>query len=228
MENRKPFELKNLILVYNAFQVMFSLWLVYEFLVSGWWNEYSFKCQPIDQRNSGNPLRMAKVSWWYFISKFTEFTDTFFFVLRKKFNHISVLHIIHHGLMPMSGKCKDLRNKFKLRLSFLVWWGLKFLPGGHSTFFGMANASVHAIMYFYYFLAALGPEYQKYLWWKKHLTTLQMAQFIIIMYHAFQLLFIDCEYPNALAYFIGCHAIGFFILFAFYFKQTYGVKKKQK
>lgn len=35
-----------------------------------------------------------------------------FFVMRKKFNHVSKLHVIHHGIMPMS-----------------VWFGVKFTPG---------------------------------------------------------------------------------------------------
>lgn len=35
-----------------------------------------------------------------------------FFVLRKKNSHISTLHVIHHGVMPMS-----------------VWFGVKFTPG---------------------------------------------------------------------------------------------------
>ncbi|KAG5872505.1 hypothetical protein JTB14_015450 [Gonioctena quinquepunctata] len=30
MENRKPFELKSLLIVYNLFQVIFSTWLFYE------------------------------------------------------------------------------------------------------------------------------------------------------------------------------------------------------
>lgn len=51
---------------------------------------------------------MASLSWWYYISKYLEFVDTFFFVVRKKFSHISTLHVIHHGVMPMS-----------------VWWGGK-------------------------------------------------------------------------------------------------------
>jgi len=34
-------------------------------------------------------------------------------------------------------------------------------------------------MYSYYFLAALGPEMQKYLWWKKYLTRLQIVSKII-------------------------------------------------
>lgn len=103
---------------------------------------------------------------------------------------------------------------------------MKFLPGGHSTFFGMLNASVHVIMYGYYCLAALGPRYQKFLWWKKYLTTIQMIQFCLIMIHAFQLFFIDCDYPKGLAYYIGCHAIGFFCLFSHFYKKTY-VNKKQ-
>jgi hypothetical protein len=32
-------------------------------------------------------------------------------------------------------------------------------------------------MYSYYLLAALGPEVQKYLWWKKYLTTLQIVSY---------------------------------------------------
>ena len=120
---------------------------------------------------------MAQGCWWYFISKFAEFFDTvgppqspntkismhssfqFFFVLRKKNDHISTLHVIHHGVMPMS-----------------VWFGVKFTPGGHSTFFGFLNTFVHIIMYTYYLVAALGPQYQKYLWWKKYLTTIQMVK----------------------------------------------------
>lgn len=51
--------------------------------------------------------------------------------------------------------------------------------GGHSTFFGMLNTFVHIVMYSYYLLAALGPKVQKYLWWKKYLTALQMVSFFI-------------------------------------------------
>lgn len=30
-------------------------------------------------------------------------------------------------------------------------------------------------MYFYYMLAAMGPQYQKFLWWKKYMTELQIV-----------------------------------------------------
>lgn len=110
MENRKPFELRTWILWYNAGQVIFSCWLVYELLVSGWGNDYSYRCQPIDRSNTGKPMRMVAASYWYFIAKLTEFADTLFFVLRKKFNHVSSLHVIHHGIMPVSGETDDHLN----------------------------------------------------------------------------------------------------------------------
>ena len=41
--------------------------------------------------------------------------------------------------------------------------------------FGTINSFVHTIMYLYYGLAAMGPHMQKYLWWKKHLTKVQLV-----------------------------------------------------
>jgi len=49
-------------------------------------------------------------------------------------------------------------------------------PGGHGTLLGVVSSFVHIIMYTYYLLAAHGPTVQKYLWWKKHLTSLQLVR----------------------------------------------------
>lgn len=212
MENRKPMDLRYVLIAYNLFQVLFSAWLFYELSMSGWLTgHYSLRCQPVDYSNHPVTLRMVNVCWWYYFSKFTEFFDTIFFVLRKKNEHVSTLHVIHHGCMPMS-----------------VWFGVKFTPGGHSTFFGLLNTFVHIIMYTYYLLAALGPQMHKYLWWKKYLTTLQMAQFVAIMVHAFQLLFIDCNYPRAFVWWIGMHAVMFFFLFKEFYNQSYNRSRKLK
>ncbi|XP_014237291.1 elongation of very long chain fatty acids protein AAEL008004-like isoform X3 [Trichogramma pretiosum] len=210
MENRKPFQLKNVLIAYNLFQVIFSAWLFYECLMGGWWRKYSFRCQPVDYSDSPSAIRMVHASWWYYFSKFTEFMDTIFFVLRKKNDHVSTLHVIHHGCMPMS-----------------VWFGVKFTPGGHSTFFGLLNTFVHIVMYTYYLLAAMGPRLQPYLWWKKYLTAFQMLQFVAIMIHAFQLLFIECNYPKAFVWWIGMHAVMFFFLFRDFYRQSYASKKQR-
>ncbi|XP_017021498.1 very long chain fatty acid elongase 7 isoform X1 [Drosophila kikkawai] len=211
MENRKPFELRKVLIVYNALQVVFSAWLFYESCLGGWLNGYNFRCEPVDYSYSPKAIRTAEGCWWYYFSKFTEFFDTFFFVMRKRYDQVSTLHVIHHGIMPVS-----------------VWWGVKFTPGGHSTFFGFLNTFVHIIMYAYYMLAAMGPKVQRYLWWKKYLTVLQMIQFVLVMVHSFQLFFKnDCNYPIGFAYFIGAHAVMFYFLFSNFYKRAY-VKREGK
>jgi hypothetical protein len=52
--------------------------------------------------------------------------------------------------------------------------------GGHGTLLGVINSFVHIIMYTYYLLAALGPTVQKYLWWKKYITSLQMVRHFVV------------------------------------------------
>jgi elongation of very long chain fatty acids protein 7 len=84
------------------------------------------------------------------------------------------------------------------------------------------NSFVHILMYAYYLVAALGPKYQKYIWWKQHMTTIQMVQFIAIMVHGFQLVFYDdCDFPWQLSLYIGAHGILFFILFSQFYISSY-------
>lgn len=90
MENRKPFKLKKVLIIYNFLQVLFSTWLFYEASSTGWLKDYSYRCQPVDYTRSENGMRIAWGCYWYYISKFTEFFDTFFFILRKKYDQVSV------------------------------------------------------------------------------------------------------------------------------------------
>lgn len=50
-----------------------------------------------------------------------------------------------------------------------------FFSGGLGTFHALLNCCVHVVMYTYYALSAMGPAYQKYLWWKKYMTTIQLV-----------------------------------------------------
>ena len=42
------------------------------------------------------------MTWWYFFSKYIDYFDSFFFLGRKKFSHLSTLHVVHHGIMPLT------------------------------------------------------------------------------------------------------------------------------
>merc|ERR1712038_1582950 len=212
MQNREPYNIRKFLVIYNALQVALSAYIVYWCIQGGWFWKHSFICQPVDYSNSREALAETHVSYVYFLAKFTEFIDTFAFVARKKFNQVSTLHVIHHGIMPLS-----------------VWPGLRWTPGGHATFFGLLNSFVHVFMYLYYMFAAMGPQYQKYIWWKRHMTNLQMIQFIGIFVHSIQLLFVPyCGFPIEYGYLIAAHAVVFFVLFSQFYVREYMTRHSKK
>lgn len=115
--------------------------------------------------------------------------------------------------------CIQIKTKL---MKFSVWFGVKFQPSGQSTFLGMLNSFVHVFMYSYYTIATFGPKYQKYIWWKKYLTSFQMVQFILVFYHSTQLFFIDCEHLQLVTITIAGNAILYLTLFSFFYLKTYG------
>ncbi|CAF95833.1 unnamed protein product, partial [Tetraodon nigroviridis] len=158
MANRKPFKLQEPMIVYNFSLVALSIFIVYEFLMSGWVTTYTWRCDAVDTSDSPQALRMVRVAWLFWFSKIIELMDTIFFVLRKKHGQITFLHIFHHSFMPWTW-----------------WWGVYYAPGGMGSFHAMVNSTVHIIMYFYYGLSAAGPRFQKFLWWKKYMTAIQLV-----------------------------------------------------
>lgn len=59
MKDRKPFQLRNTLIVYNAIQVLVSIYLVYEGLEAGWRKHYSFTCQPVDYSDDPLAVRVS-------------------------------------------------------------------------------------------------------------------------------------------------------------------------
>lgn len=208
MRDRPALQFKKMLVAYNAFQVVFSAWQFYEFGMGGWFGSYNLRCQPVDKTDNEQANRMVRVLWWYYISKLSEFFDTIFFVFRKKFEHVSFLQVFHHGVMPVN-----------------AWLAAKFAPGGHCTLIGFTNTFIHTLMYFYYMMAAMGPQYQKYLWWKRYLTHFQMIQFIIVFIHSMQLFFIDCDVPIAFAWLTVFHTAAFLFMFIDFYRKAYAGRK---
>ncbi|XP_019870251.1 elongation of very long chain fatty acids protein AAEL008004 [Aethina tumida] len=199
MRDRKPYDLKNVIVVYNIIQVLLSVYIVW--VGTPYWigGKYNFACEPV-----GNDYAVQSTVWVYFMCKIIELLDTVFFVLRKKYNQVSYLHVYHHTLMPIC-----------------AWIGTNFLPGGHGTLLGYINSFIHIIMYAYYLISSMGPQYQKYLWWKKYLTSMQLIQFVIIFVHNFQVMFRTCDYPKFINFLLLSQAAYFLYLFGLFYKKTY-------
>ncbi|XP_055374697.1 elongation of very long chain fatty acids protein 7 [Condylostylus longicornis] len=211
MRDRKPFELKNTLLIYNAFQVIFSIILWWEGFEAGWRKNYSYRCQPVYYgTDKPHEMKMARAVWLYYLAKISELLDTVFFVLRKKQRQISFLHLYHHTLMPVC-----------------AFVGVKYFAGGHGTLLGCINSFIHILMYAYYLLAALGPNVQKYLWWKRYLTQMQIIQFLIVFVHTLQVQFQpDCAFPKSIAALLTFNAGLFTYMFSSFYIQSY--RKEQR
>ena len=64
--------------------------------------KYNWLCQPVDFSYTQDGFDAADMTWWYFFSKYVDFFDSFFFLARKKFSHLSTLHVVHHCIMPFT------------------------------------------------------------------------------------------------------------------------------
>ncbi|XP_053529638.1 elongation of very long chain fatty acids protein 1a isoform X2 [Ictalurus punctatus] len=176
-------------------------------MMSGWATTFTWRCDLIDVSTAPQTLRMIRVAWLFYFSKYVELLDTAFFVLRKKHSQVTFLHIFHHSVLPWSW-----------------WWGITLTPaGGMGSFHAMINAMVHVIMYSYYGLSAAGPRFQKYLWWKKYMTAIQLTQFIVVSVHISQYYFMEnCEYQVPIfIHLILMYGVLFFILFSNFWIQAY-------
>jgi GNS1/SUR4 family len=97
--------------------------------------------------------RLFLWSYVYYLSKFWEFVDTLFLLLKKK--PTSFLHVFHHALVVvMAWLWVD-------QAQTLHWAGL------------LINTAVHVVMYSYYFETVWG----KSPWWKRCITSFQIIQF---------------------------------------------------
>lgn len=211
MKDRQPFEITNLIRFYNLAMVVlnakFCYIVLYEtYLPTG---RYNIWCQGITGYMDERLEEQYRNGWWYIAVRYADLLDTVFFVLRKKFNQITHLHVIHHTIVAVN-----------------CWFWVLYAPEGQPALGLAINAFVHVVMYTYYFLATLGPSVQKYLWWKKYLTTLQIVQFVIFLVHMSIPLFVDCGFPRHLIHVANAQTVLVLSLFVNFYIKSYMREKE--
>ncbi|CAF2064173.1 unnamed protein product [Rotaria magnacalcarata] len=210
MKNKNAFELRDFMLVYNIVKVILCIYITYEATYVWIKERYSFTCQPIDFSKSETAMKACKACWWFYIMKLVDLTDTILFVLRKKDEQITFLHVYHH-----------------ITMTFCGWSGSKYVGGGQSLFVIIINSFIHVIMYGYYGLSACGPKIQKYLWWKRYITQAQMLQFVAVIIHSIVNLRQQCNFPKIFDLSFLIYGITILMLFANFYLQSYTIRKKQ-
>ncbi|KAH8306960.1 hypothetical protein KR044_001656, partial [Drosophila immigrans] len=215
MENRKPYNLKNILIGYNIFQVicngiLFSIQFYYYFIDS----PYDLECMKSLPSDSSHKSIERTIAYIYFINKIMDLLDTIFIVLRKNYKQITLLHVFHHVIMVYITYCV---HRF---------YGV----GGQFFTIGFLNTFVHTIMYFYYLLSAKYPELKGSLWWKKYITLIQIIQFVIITFHSTYILFVNpaCEFPRFCHYLIIAGSLTFIVMFTKFFIKAYVMPRKCK
>ncbi len=139
--------------------------------------------------------------WVNYLAKYYELLDTLFLVLRKK--PLTFLHVYHHSATL-------LLTAIQLQDRTVVQW----VPIS-------LNLAVHTLMYWYYGAKAQGWNP----WWKKHLTSLQIGQFIVdvaVCFYCSWLYFQgDCS-TTLRSSVIGSAILGsYLLLFIRFFSLTY-------
>ncbi|XP_014274660.1 very long chain fatty acid elongase 7 isoform X1 [Halyomorpha halys] len=214
MSERKPFDLKIVLRIYNLTQVLINSYLLY-LIIFNWgygilksWNHV---CNPITETVGFDhqiQLIVLKVMYYYYLNKILDLMDTVFFVLRKKQSHITFLHLFHHTTMILS-----------------TWITVVYFREQVGAIFGFLNITVHIFMYSYYLLSSFGPWMQRYLWWKKHLTRMQMLQFILMLAILAKMKMVNCTVSPGF-WTLWCFNItSFFILFLQFYIKSYRKKK---
>ncbi|CAH0713848.1 unnamed protein product, partial [Brenthis ino] len=211
MADRPAYNLKSLIVLYNVLQIYLNGLLAVQCL--RWLylpGHYSLWCQKINYEDNYIERLVIDYVWLYYVIKLIDLLDTVFFVLRKKFRQVSFLHVYHH-----------------LGMCFLGFIGTKYVPGGHGIMLGFINSIVHAVMYSYYLISIVRPEWVR-IWWKKYITQMQILQFLLLILHFGHIIFEpSCGYPKWVSFVFLPHNIFILFLFSDFYIKEYIYKKKK-
>ncbi|KAI4466767.1 fatty acid acyl transferase-related [Holotrichia oblita] len=133
----------------------------FQILRNGWSITYSLDGSTFE--TTPKDVTTLHLVWYNAALKFIDLLDTIFFILRKKDNQVTNLHLYHH--------CTTF---------FFGWSATQFIASGIATFTIVLNTSVHTLMYAYYFLSTLGPNVQKKISIiKSKLTVVQMVSLFL-------------------------------------------------
>ncbi|XP_011207174.2 elongation of very long chain fatty acids protein F [Bactrocera dorsalis] len=177
MEDREPYQLKTYIIVYNAMQMLSCIYIITGIFRIASTSVFHFWNCILLEPNSYSEYLFNRVTYFTFWLKISELSETIVFVLRKKQNQVSYLHVFHHcsTVSLIYLLCTDYRGTSPLYPILL-------------------NSTVHVIMYAYYLAAAVcdAETIKRLTPIKKSITTIQMIQFVLILIQA-GFLMVRCE-----------------------------------
>uniref|UniRef100_A0A8D8DA39 Elongation of very long chain fatty acids protein n=2 Tax=Culex pipiens TaxID=7175 RepID=A0A8D8DA39_CULPI len=211
MQNRKPFRLKSLIIVYDSVQIVgngFSLFLFYK---HGWSWRYFYECRSPDFSNNEQSLGFVHAAYFTYLLKIMELMETVMYAFRKKNSQISFFHVYHHCYACVT-----------------AWGFTKYGGGSMLSYTIMVNCIVHVFMYTYYLSSAIAdrlPFSLKRV--KKFVTTLQIVQLLSVLVNIGFALRPSCAIPLFHCLFHGPNMVFQIKMFVDFYRAAYLENKKK-
>jgi hypothetical protein len=153
---QQAYRLRWVLVIYDALNVLLTAYVCFSIL------KYKFRsgmllCNSVANDQEGH--KIAKIFALFYIQKYLEFFDTWWFIMRKSFSQVTFLHLFHHA-----------------SITVVVGTILPFDYNGDMYLPILLNSGNHMLIYLHYLLATFGIRS----WWASHITFLQLSQFILI------------------------------------------------
>lgn len=194
MMKRKAFDLKTTTRTYNLIQVLACAWSIREYYKHGFTIPKALDCKKF--LSDEQYVNVLGVCWFCLITRIFELIEAHLFILRKKFNQVSLFHLYHHIssilivwiTLKLDGRNDEQVSKLNSRELTILISEMFWLAGG------VINCAVHVVMYSYYFLSTF-PSLKRITNSVKYMvTTLQIVQLIIFAIFALHVYFrTDCK-----------------------------------
>lgn len=199
MKKREAFShLRPIMAVYNVICICLASYCVYGTIHYSITRSVRFVCNEVDF-NDPAVKPMLLVHYVFYIQKYFEFIDTFFFILRKNYRQLTFLHIYHHS-----------------SITFITLTFSTYELFGDTSLAMFLNSFIHVLMYTHYLLTSMGIKGR----WAKYLTGLQILQFVIIAVQAVLGYLQGCGTPIWINIGITLYMITMICLFgSFYIKK---------
>ncbi|XP_022155013.1 elongation of fatty acids protein 3-like [Momordica charantia] len=139
--------------LHNLTLLLLSLLMAVGCSLSALRHAHSVVCLPPPTSRSGPLFFWAHL---FYLSKILEFVDTLLIILSGSFRRLTFLHVYHHSTVPIMAYLwlHTAQSLFPVAL--------------------VTNATVHVVMYGYYFLCSVGVRPT----WKRLVTDCQILQFV--------------------------------------------------
>jgi elongation of very long chain fatty acids protein 4 len=194
-KSKQIYSLKKAMYIYNISQIILNIYMIHGLLeIVSFPNIYGINSKYTD--------KIRYYTYIHYISKYLDYLDTFFIILRgKNKQQLSFLHVYHHS-------------------SIGVIWGYLLNKGhgnGTASYGCFINSVVHLIMYMHYLLTSLGYRNP----FKKYITQVQLFQFITCLSHSVLVINYEDIVPKKYAFLEFFYHISMLLLFSKFYINTY-------